>query len=213
MIRIVLADHHSMVRAGLGTLLNAVVDFEVVAEAASAEETLQAARDLQPDVVLLDVDMPGIGGPESTRRLLRIVPGVHVIGVSEHQTGPYPMHIFEAGAVGYLSKSGRGDELERAVRTVMYGKRYLNGDVARNLLLQRWQGEQSPLSELSRRELEVLIQLSKARNLRDIAQALSISPKTVSTYRTRVCRKLGVSSDVELAHVALRYGLLNPATV
>ena len=95
----------------------------------------------------------------------------------------------------------------------MFGQRYMNGEVARNLFIQRVDGDGTPIDDLSRRELEVLLHVSRADNLQTIAQALNISPKTVSTYRTRLCRKLGVTSDVQLAHVALRYGLLNPAAL
>ena len=123
------------------------------------------------------------------------------------------MHLFDAGAVGYISKDGESHELESAVRSVMFGQRYMNGEVARNLLIQRVDKDCTPIDDLSRRELEVLLHVSRADNLQTIAQALNISPKTVSTYRTRLCRKLGVTSDVQLAHVALRYGLLNPAAL
>ena len=213
MINIVLADDHKLVRTGIKELLEKVHDFTVVAEACSGEQAVQVAREHQPDVVLLDIEMPGISGLEATRRILRTVKGVRVIGISERCDGPYPMHLFDAGAVGYLSKDGESRELESAVRSVMFGQRYMNGEVARNLFIQRVDGEGTPIDDLSRRELEVLLHVSRADNLQTIAQALNISPKTVSTYRTRLCRKLGVTSDVQLAHVALRYGLLNPAAL
>ena len=213
MIRIVVADDHTLVRAGIRGLLERIHDFEVVAEVSTGEQAIQATRQHLPDVVLVDLDMPGIGGLEATRRIVRSVPDARVIGLSEHRDGPYPMYMFEAGAVGYLSKTGEREELENAVRSVMFGQRYMDGEVARNLLMHRMRGSKTPIDELSRRELEVLVHLSKACTLSNIAEKLSISPKTVSTYRTRVCRKLGVTMDVELAHVALRYGLLNPATL
>ena len=153
-------------------------------------------------------DLPAILPPVE-----RQCAGAAVIAFAEHNAGPYPMHLFDAGAAGYLTPTGELAELEAAVRAVKAGRRYLSADVARNLALSRGAGAETPLDELSRREMEVLMHLSRAHRLRDIAEVLCISPKTVSTYRTRVCRKLGVSTDVELAHVALRYGLLNPASV
>lgn len=213
MIRILLVDDQTLVRAGLRRLLEAVPDFEVAGECGDAGRAIACARRVTPDVVLLNAGLDGLGGPELVRRLRRQCADTAIVAFGEQSAGPYPMHLFEAGAAGYLTPTGELAELEAAVRAVASGQRYLSGDVARNLALARGAGAETPLDELSRREMEVLMHLSRAHRLTHIAEVLCISPKTVSTYRTRVCRKLGVSTDVELAHVALRYGLLNPASI
>ena len=166
------------------------------------------AHELNPDCMLMDVLMPGMGGLEATRRIMRTCPATKVIGISTHVDGPYPLHMLSAGACGYLSKSCTPQELVSAVRGVTHGQRYVNADVAGNLVVNGLKGRQTPIDELSRRELEVLVMVSSAQSQQEIAQRLSVSPKTVSTYRTRICRKLDVSTDVELVHLALRYGLL-----
>ena len=208
MTTIIIADDHTVVRAGLRRLLDEVPDFDVVAEAASGEEALQLARTLSPACMLIDVLMPGMGGLEATRRIVRIRPETKIIGVSTHVHGPYPLHVLASGASGYLSKSCTPKELIRAVRSVTHGQRYVNADVACNLVVSGFEGNNTPIDELSKRELEVLVMVSSAQSQSQIAERLSVSPKTVSTYRTRICRKLDVSTDVELVHLALRYGLL-----
>ena len=208
MIEIMLVDDQVMVRTGIRRLLEEIVDFTVIGEASSGEQALALARKHQPDCVLMDVSLPGIGALEATRRLLRGGPDIAVIGLGVQSDGPYPLHMLSAGACGYLSKACSARELINAVRSVVQGQRYISGDVARRMVVAGVDAARSPVDELSRRELEVLVMVSQAQSPREIARSLCVSPKTVSTYRTRICRKLGVHSDVELVHIALRYGLV-----
>jgi two-component system, NarL family, invasion response regulator UvrY len=208
MIKIILVDDQIMVRTGIRRLLEEIVDFSVIAEVSSGEEALVLARDHQPDCMLMDVSLPGIGALEATRRMLRVNPDLAVIGLGVQSDGPYPLHMLSAGACGYLSKACSARELFNAVRSVVQGHRYVSGDVARRMVVAGVDARRTPVDELSRRELEVLVMVSQAQTQHEIAESLCVSPKTVSTYRTRICRKLGVNTDVELVHIALRYGLI-----
>ncbi|MEM7407853.1 MAG: response regulator [Pseudomonadota bacterium] len=208
MTKIAIADAHTVVRAGLRRLLDEVADFAVVAEAASGEDTLRAVRDKTPDCLLMDAAVPGLGGLETTRRLHRRHPDLKIVGMSARSEGPLPMQMMEAGACGYLSKSCTPAELVNAVHSVTHGQRFVNAEVASSLVASGMDGRRSPINDLSSRELQVLLMVSQAHSQSQIANQLCISPKTVSTYRTRVCRKLEVNSDVELVHMAVRYGLL-----
>ena len=205
---ILLADSHTIVRAGLRKILDTVPDFTVVAETASGDETVALVRKYEPDCVLIDCALPEMGGLEATRRLVRLEGRSKIVGFGDQSDGPVPMHMMAAGAVGYLSKSCETRDLVHAIRSVIHGQRYIEGNVARALLEQGIDGRRTPIDELSKRELEVLTMVSHAHTQDDIARQLCVSPKTISTYRTRICRKLDVKSDVQLVHIALRYGLL-----
>jgi two-component system invasion response regulator UvrY len=209
MIRLLLVDDHALVREGLKRLLDDLSGIEVVGEAASGEEAMSQARALQPDVILMDVSMPGIGGLEATRKLLRINHNFKIIGVSVHVEGPFPALMLEVGAAGYLTKGCGLEEMMRAIRRVMTGERYVGADVAQQMVLHGMEGEKAPIESLSPRELEVLLLVSQGHRLKQISDKLCLSPKTVSTYRTRVMRKLDATTDVELTHMALRMGLID----
>lgn len=206
---ILLADSHTIVRAGVRKILDAVPDFTVVAETSESDETVAKVREHQPDCVLIDCALPEMGGLEATRRLIRLPSPPKIVGFGAQADGPVPVHMMSAGAIGYLSKSCEPRDVVFAIRSVIHGQRYIEGNVARALLEQGMDGRRTPIDDLSRRELEVLTMVSHAHTQDDIARRLCVSPKTVSTYRTRICRKLDVKSDVQLVHIALRYGLLN----
>lgn len=211
MIRIMLVDDHRLVRAGLKRVLTEVADMEVVAEASSGEEALELVRDITPDVVLMDINMPGIGDLEATRRLLQRSPGVKVIVVSMHLEEPYPSRMLAAGAAGYISKDSAADEVVTAIRRVHGGGHYVAADVAGNLAASLVKGPSgaSPFDQLSQRETQVMLMVTKGYSTQEISDRLHLSPKTVSTYRYRLFEKLGVGNDVELTRMAMRYGLLD----
>ncbi len=211
MIRIMLVDDHRLVRAGLKRVLTEVADMEVVAEASSGEEALELIRSCTPDVVLMDINMPGIGGLEATRRLLQRTPSAKVIVVSMHLEEPYPSRMLAAGAAGYISKDSAADEVVTAIRRVHGGGHYVAADVAGNLAAALVKGPSgaSPFDQLSQRETQVMLMVTKGYSTQEISDRLHLSPKTVSTYRYRLFEKLGVGNDVELTRMAMRYGLLD----
>ena len=173
-------------------------------------EALERARALKPNVILMDVSMPGIGGLEATRKLAMSLPETRIIVLSAQTAEPFPMRLMEAGAAGYLTKDSAGDEIVTAIRRVQAGERYISADIARQMALQavnKTSGA-SPFEQLSSREMQVMIMATGGHSVQDISDKLHLSPKTVSTYRSRLFQKLGVSNDVELTRLALRYGVI-----
>ncbi len=213
MIGVLLVDDHKLVRTGLKLILDETPDIRVVGEASTGEEALERARALKPQVILMDVSMPGIGGLEATRKLAQGLPDARVIVVSVHTAEPYPMRLLEAGASGYLTKDCAGDEIVTAIRRVHAGERYISAEIARQLALQAVSREPgSPFDQLSSREMQVMIMATGGHSVQDISDKLHLSPKTVSTYRSRLFQKLGVNNDVELTRLALRYGVIEEKT-
>jgi two-component system invasion response regulator UvrY len=209
MIRLLLVDDHHLVRSGLRRLLDEEEDLEVVAEAASGEEALRLVRELEPEVGLVDVSMPGMGGLEDTRRLLSAHRKIKVIAVSMYDDEPYPSRLLEAGAAGYLSKDSAAEEVVAAVRQVAAGKSFVASSIASRLAVSLIKGSGgSPFDQLSQREMQVALMVTQGRGTQAISDTLCLSPKTVSTYRYRVFEKLDVHNDVELTRLAMRYGLL-----
>jgi two-component system, NarL family, invasion response regulator UvrY len=210
MIRIMLVDDHRLVRAGLRRVLAEAADMEVIADASSGEEALELVRTKAPDVVLMDINMPGIGGLEATRRMVQRLPQVKVIVVSMHLEEPYPSRMLAAGASGYISKDSAADDVIAAIRRVYSGGHYVAADVAGNMAASLVKGKSdSPFDQLSQRETQVMIMVTKGYSTQEISDRLHLSPKTVSTYRYRLFEKLSVNNDVELTRMAMRYGLLD----
>lgn len=214
MIRVMLVDDHQLIRIALGQILSGHTDIEVVAEAADGEEALVRARATKPDVILIDVDMPGMGGVEATRRLSALAHKPRVVAISVHDQMPYPQRMMEAGAVGYLPKGGSADEVLAAVRAVARGQPYIAPVIAGKMFLNSMNrsggagnGAQV-LDALSAREMQVMLALVNGQNPQQIGEALKISAKTVCTHRYHIYEKLGVDSDVALTHLAYRYGLI-----
>lgn len=210
MIRVLVVDDHALVRTGFRMILageNTGID--VVAEATTGEEAIRIARQLKPDVVLMDLHLPGISGLEATQRVVAADPSVRVIAVTAQEAQPFPRKLLEAGASGYVTKACPASELLDAVRTVARGQRYLSRDVASALALGAFGGAQaSPFEALSPRELEIALALSRAESMQTIAARLHLSAKTVATHKYRLYEKVGVDSEVALAHLAVRYGLV-----
>jgi two-component system invasion response regulator UvrY len=204
-----LVDDHELIRIALGKILGDASDVSIVAEASNGEEALKKARQDKPDVVILDVDMPGMGGIEATQRLNALPSKPKIIVVSVHSQAPYPQRLLEAGAMGYLPKGARSDEVLAAVRAVNRGKPYVDSEIAGDLAMASLRNSgKSPLDSLSKREIQIMMLLTNGKSTQAIAESLNISIKTVFTHRYRIYEKLDVDNDVELTHLALRYGIL-----
>ncbi|MDB6062812.1 MAG: chemotaxis protein CheY [Verrucomicrobiaceae bacterium] len=210
MIQILLADDHDLVRNGIGRLLADIDDMTVIGHATSGEQAVLLSRDLQPDVVLMDVRMPGIGGLEATRKITTRDPGIKVIAVSAWDDDPLPSRLLQAGASGYVAKGAPFDDVVKAIRKVMAGQRYLSAGVAEQMALRQFDNrESSPFEKLSERELQIALMIVNCERVADISEKLNLSPKTVNSYRYRLFEKLGIESDVELTHLAIKLGLVD----
>lgn len=210
-ISVLVVDDHELVRTGICRMLEDNAEIEVIGQAETGEDALQLARQLQPDVVLLDVNMPGIGGIETTRRLLQSVPQTHVLAVSGLAEEPYPSLLLKAGAKGYITKGAPLIEMVRAIKKVMQGGKYFSADIAEQLASSYLsETQQSPFDALSEREMQVAMMVVNCISAQEIADKLFVSVKTVNTYRYRIFEKLNVDSDVKLTHLAMRYGLIKP---
>lgn len=210
MIQILLVDDHDLVRAGLKRILEDVKNFKVIGEASTGEEAILMVRQRKPDIVIMDVNMPGIGGLETTRKIMQIDANIKVIVVTVHVEEPYPTRLLEAGAAGYLTKSCAVDEIVMAIQTVAKGERYVGADIARQVALSMLPGGKRSLFEkLSQREMQVMLMVTQGQSIQDISDRLCLSPKTVSTYRYRLYEKLAVENDVELTHLAMRHGVIS----
>lgn len=212
-ITLLLVDDHELVRAGIRSLLEGVEGLKVVGEASSGEEAVKLARDKNPHVVLMDVRMPGIGGLEATRKLLRVDPDIKVIALTVCGEEPFPSKLLQAGAAGYLTKGSGLEEMVNAIHSVNSGKRYISPEVAQQLALKHLSHEHaSPFDALSEREMQVMLMITSGQKVQEISDKLCLSPKTVNSYRYRLFDKLKVQSDVELTHLAIRHGILDTET-
>lgn len=213
-IRVVLADDHAMFRAGLRALLELEEDIEVIGEAKDGDEAIQVALEKRPDVVVMDLSMPGTNGLEATRRIAALEIGVGVLVLTVHAEEEYLVPVVEGGASGYLTKTSADEDLVEAIQVVARGEVYLPAR-ATTLLLKRYreaeeagQGDDQGLRDLSSREREVLALTAEGFSSTEIGKKLFISPKTVDTYRSRIMQKLGLNHRSELVRFALRVGLL-----
>ncbi len=206
-IRVLLVDDHAVLRESLRAFLEMYPDLEVVGEAADGLEAITQTRQHRPDVVLLDVAMPGLGGPEVTRRLKQEYPDVHVLILTQYSGADYVLHCLKAGADGYIVKKAGGAEVVRAVRAVYEGEGYLHPSVARVVIEaaahDRGGNGKGPYEQLTDREREVLSLIGQGLTNREIAQTLSLSAKTVDKYRARLMDKLDISTRAGLIRYAL----------
>lgn len=210
MITILIVDDHELVRAGIRSLLASVNGIKVIGDVASGEEAIKWVREKRPKVVLMDVRMPGIGGLEATRKLLRVDQDLKIIALTACAEEPFPSKLLQAGAMGYLTKGSGVEEMVRAIQSVFHGRRYMTPEVAQQLALKHLSDEkESPFEILSAREMQVMLMITAGQTVQAIADKLCLSPKTVNSYRYRLFDKLKVGTDVELTHLALRHGLLD----
>ncbi|WP_312920223.1 response regulator transcription factor GacA [Stutzerimonas nitrititolerans] len=211
MIRVLVVDDHDLVRTGISRMLADVDGLQVIGQADSGEIAIRKARELKPDVVLMDVKMPGIGGLEATRKLLRSYPDIKVIAVTVCEEDPFPTRLLQAGAAGYLTKGAALEEMIQAIRMVFAGQRYISPQIAQHLALKAFQPQSngSPFDLLSEREIQIALMIANCQKVQTISDKLCLSPKTVNTYRYRIYEKLTITSDVELALLAVRHGMVD----
>jgi two-component system invasion response regulator UvrY len=208
MIRVMLVDDHAVVRVGFRMLLQAAPDIQVVAEAESGEAACQKYAEVAPDVVVMDLAMPGMGGIEAVRRILARDPRARILALSAHEDTAHPRRVLKAGALGYLSKRSAPEALIEAVLAVAARQRYLDPAIAQRLAMEDLAGSQDPVKALSEREFEVFIQLAKGQSVAQIAENLKLSPNTVGTHLYNVKQKLGAANQAELTLIALNHGLI-----
>lgn len=210
MITLLLVDDHDLVRTGIRRILEDISDFKVVGEVDSGEEAIKFCRSSAPDIVLMDMNMPGIGGLEATKQIIRYAQDSKVVVLSVHTENPIPARVMQLGAYGYLTKGTDPKEMINAIRKVASGQHYIAPEIAQQIAIGQLNlKESNPFDQLSKRELEITIMLTKGARVPDIANKLNISAKTVNTYRYRMFEKLNVTSDVELTHLALRHDLID----
>ena len=209
MIRILLVDDHAVVREGYRRLLERRADLRVEAEAASAEEALQRLREFEPDLIILDLSLPNMGGIELTRRILQRQPDAGILAFSMHRDPLFAAQAIRAGALGYVTKSSSPDVLIQAVYKVARKEKVLSPDIAPEMALILLQGESNPAEELNPREFEILRLLLDGLGVEEIGNILSISPKTVQNVHYQIKAKLGVRTDIELARLAMKLKLID----
>ncbi|MGL5948775.1 MAG: UvrY/SirA/GacA family response regulator transcription factor [Aeromonas sp.] len=210
MINVFLVDDHELVRTGIRRILEDVRGIKVVGEVGSGEAAVAFCRQHHPDVILMDMNMPGIGGLEATRKILRMQPDVRIIVLTIHTENPFPTKVMQAGAAGYLTKGAAPDEMIQAIRLVHSGQRYISPEIAQQMALSHFApADENPFKALSERELQIMLMITKGQKAPQIAEQLNLSPKTVNSYRYRLFSKLGIKGDVELTHLAIRYGVVD----
>lgn len=208
-IRVFLVDDHPVVRDGYRRLLENNPDIKVVAEAGSGEEACAEYSEVNPDVVVLDLNMPGIGGMETMRRLFAKDPSARILVFSMHDSETMVTRALEGGAAGYLSKSSVAAQMVDAVRDVSQGKTFLNHNLAPKVLESHLRGS-DPLEVLTEREFQVFRQLAEGLSVQEIAEMLSISPKTAGVHQTHIMKKLKLRNAAELTRLAIRSGVIQP---
>ena len=207
-ISVMLVDDHAVVRMGFRLLLEGAEDIGVCAEAESGEEATRRYGEVMPDVVVMDVSMPGIGGLEAVSRILAKHPHARILVLSAHEDTILPKRMLKAGAVGYLSKRSAAEELIQAIRQVASGKPFLEARLAQEMAVQQVTGVQNPIEVLSDREFEVFMHLARGETVAEIAKALFLSPRTVGTHLYNIKQKLNASNAAELTLIAMHSGLL-----
>lgn len=209
MIKVLLVDDQRLVRMAVESLLSSDASIRVVAEVGHGADAIAKVRELKPDVAIVDVDMPEVSGIEVTARIAALLQPPKVIALSVHTKPPWPQRLLEAGALGYVAKERAEAEIVEAVHTVYRGAYYFSPTLVGSLVFRRTGNDRDdPFQSLSNRQWEIMTLLIKGKSPEAIAELLHVSPKTIYTHRDRVREKLGVSNDVEMTHMAIRYGLL-----
>jgi two-component system invasion response regulator UvrY len=209
-ISVMLVDDHAVVRMGFRLLLDGSPDIRVVAEAESGEDAVRRVQEVKPQVVVMDLSMPGIGGLETLSRILARDPAAKILVLTAHEDAMHAKRVLKAGALGYLSKRSAPEALIQAIRQVMQGRTFLEPAIAQELAVQQVTGERTPVDMLSEKEFKVFLALAKGQSVADIAEVMSLSPRTIGTHLYNIKQKLGASNSAELAIIAMRHGLMDP---
>lgn len=208
-IKLILVDDHEVVRSGLRRLLDLNKRIEVIAEADSGEQAYQYYGEMKPDILVMDISMPGMGGLESARRIIKRYPSAKIIIFSAYQTASFASQALKSGVKGYVAKNGPAQDLIRAVLEVASGKTFLSAEVAQAIALETLSGQGDPIHLLTGREFEVFRLLASGKTVEDVAEMLIISQKTVANYYTSIKQKLGVVSPIDMVRFAMRHGLVD----
>jgi two-component system invasion response regulator UvrY len=206
---ILLVDDHELVRAGFRRLLEDGEQFIVVAEAGSGEQAVQDYAKYKPDAVVMDISMPGIGGIGAIERIIARDPEAHILVLSVHEDSIFTTRALQAGAKGFIPKRSAPEEMIKAIALVAQGKMSIDPEIAQQIAMQKLTGSDNVLEVLSQREFEVFRLLAEGKSVNEIADILSLSPKTVGTHHTNIKQKLNVSNSAELARLAIRSGVLD----
>jgi two-component system invasion response regulator UvrY len=209
-IKVMLVDDHAVVRMGFKLLLQGSSDIEVIGEAQSGEEAVRLFQALAPDVLVMDISMPGIGGLEAIDRVLAKDPQQKILVLSAHEDVMHARRVLKAGAAGYLTKRSAAEVLMEAIRAVHKGQLYLEPQIAQAMAMEQVSGSKNPVDALSEKEFKVFIELAKGKSVQDIADVMSLSPRTIGTHLYNIKQKLDAANSAELTIIAIRAGLLEP---
>jgi two-component system, NarL family, invasion response regulator UvrY len=209
-IKILLVDDHAVVRMGFKMLIEAEDDITVIGEAESGEVAIKLFQELKPDIIVMDITMPGIGGLEAIDRIIAKDKNTRILVLSAHEDSVHPKRVLNAGAMGYLTKRSAAEELIKAIKSIHQGKRYLEPNIAQQMAITQLSGETNPVEILSDREFEVFIALAKGKSTNEIADTLCLSPRTVGTHLYNIKQKLNANNSAEIALIAIRCGLIDP---
>ncbi|BEV07441.1 MULTISPECIES: response regulator transcription factor [unclassified Methylophilus] len=208
-VKVVLVDDHTVVRSGLRRLLESHKSIEIIAEADTGEQAYQVYGEVMPDVMLMDISMPGMGGLEAAKRILQRYPQARIVIFSMHEAVSFAAQALKTGVKGYVTKTGVAEDLVQAVLDVSKGRTFLSQDVAQKVALQTLVGDSNPLQQLTSREFEVFRLLAEGKRADEVADMLKISQKTVANYYTLIKQKLSVNSPVEMVRLAMKHGLID----
>ena len=213
MIKILLVEDHELVRLGVKRLLQDIPGFKIIGEACTGEDAVRLAKELIPDVILMDIQLSGISGLEAMRKIVRYNPDVKILVLTIYTQEPYPSRALQAGAAGYITKGCTTDEMIDAIRKVHSGQCYMGREIAQNLAFKHFSKtpDAAALDRLSERELQIMLMITKGEQVQDISAKLYINSKTINGYRYSIFEKLKIKSDVEMTLLAIRLGLVEDA--
>jgi two-component system, NarL family, invasion response regulator UvrY len=207
-VRVMLVDDHMIVRAGVRRLLESNSDFDIVGEADSGETAYELFGKIKPDITLMDINMPGMGGIESMTRILHREPSAKIIILSMYEHTSFVTQAMKAGAKGYLTKSGLGDELIKAIRNVSQGRIYMSASVAQNYAVDSLSGGRHGLEDLNVKEFEIFRLIAQGKDVEEIADALKLSTKTIANYQSIIKKKLSINHSIDIVKLAMQHGII-----